>query len=119
MSSPASRDTVICEPAGEYFAALSNKLARMTVGSNTYEYTYGPTGAMTGESTSRHYDWDHSDRMRLFANAPEDSEPSVYAQYLYDPSGQRVKKLVHKGTVAEATIYIDGICEHRRRVRPR
>src|SRR6185295_274558 len=69
------------------------------------------------ENGSRRFEWDHSDRMRVFRTQPDNSEPSVHAHYLYDASGQRVKKLVRKQTGGvEVTIYIDGVFEHHRLV---
>ena len=53
--------------------------------------------------------------MRVFRTQAGNAEPSVHAHYLYDASGQRVKKLVRKqGGQVEVTIYIDGVFEHQR-----
>ncbi|MEZ4889793.1 MAG: hypothetical protein R2779_04270 [Crocinitomicaceae bacterium] len=51
--------------------------------------------------------------MILFKNQVGSAEPSVIAQYLYDSSGNRVKKIVRKqGGDYEIRTYIDGIFEH-------
>ena len=53
--------------------------------------------------------------MKAFRTQADTSEPSVHAHYLYDASGQRVKKLVRKqGGGFETTVYIDGLFEHHR-----
>ena len=76
-------------------------------------HSYDACGNMTSETTSRRFEWDHSDRLRRFRVQPPGGVASIQAQYLYDASGQRVKKLVLKqdGTV-ESTVYVDGIFEH-------
>src|SRR5207302_705972 len=66
---------------------------------------------------------DYADHMRVFriqtsvaGSLPgEDrwAEPSEFAHYLYDASGQRVLKLVRKqGGDYEVVVYIDGIFEY-------
>ena len=79
---------------------------------------YDVNGNLKRETTSRHFEWDHSDRMRAYRTQTEGAEPSVHAHYLYDVGGQRVKKLVRKGGGnIEVTIYIDGVFEHHRIVK--
>jgi RHS repeat-associated protein len=57
--------------------------------------------------------WDYGDRMRSYATQTGTSEPSVYAHYLYDAGGNRVKKVVRKSSGnTEVTIYIDGGMEY-------
>lgn len=74
-------------------------------------------GNLIRENTSRHFEWDHSDQMRVFRTQTAGAEPSVYAHYLYDATGQRVKKLVRKGANQyEVTVYIDGVFELHRQV---
>jgi len=90
-----------------------NRLEGMTIGETIYSYDYDPNGNLILETTSRHFEWDHSDRMRVYCTQIEGSEPSVYAHYLYDSQGNRVKKLVRKqGGLVEVTVYIDGFFEH-------
>lgn len=95
----------------------SNRLATMTTGSTITPYVYDACGNMIDESTSRHFEWDHSNQMRVYRTQAANSEPSVHTHYLYNAEGQRVKKLVRKqGGQYEATIYIDGIFEHNRTI---
>src|SRR5262249_16252349 len=81
----------------------------------TYAYSFDVNGNMVSETTSRHFEWNHADQMKVFGTQTDGAEPSSYAQYLYDSSGQRVKKLVrNQGGQVEVTHYIDGAFEHHR-----
>lgn len=95
----------------------SNRLATVTIGQTEYDHAYDPNGNLVRETASRHFEWDQRDRMKVFRTQVSDAEPSLYAQYLYDAAGQRVKKLVRKqGGQVEITTYIDGIFEHHRKI---
>lgn len=99
-------------------APQSNRLATMTVGTTVYDYVHDPNGNLVQETTSRHFEWDHSDHMKMYRTQTGSGEPSVHAHYLYDSSGQRVKKLVrNQGGQFEVTIYIDGVFEYHCLVR--
>jgi RHS repeat-associated protein len=101
-----------------------NQLKTMTIGQSRSDYAYDNNGNMTDETLSRHFEWDHRDRMKVFRNQtlaadPENdddfAEPTVYTHYLYDSGGMRVKKLVRKqGGQTEVTEYIDGLFEFQR-----
>ncbi|SPB18557.1 FG-GAP/YD repeat-containing protein [Caballeronia novacaledonica] len=96
----------------------NNRLSKLNVGATTFDYRYDANGNTTAETASRHFEWDHADRIRIFCVQMAGSEPSVHAHYLYDAGGQRVKKLVRKqGGQVEVTVYIDGVFEHQRIVR--
>jgi RHS repeat-associated protein len=70
-------------------------------------------GNLVRENTACHFEWDHSNRMRAFYVQTAGVEPSKHAHYLYDSSGQRVKKLVRRrGGQYEVTVYIDGLFEY-------
>jgi RHS repeat-associated protein len=71
-------------------------------------------GNVTRENTSRHFEWDYADRMKVFRNQTQNAEPTLHTHYLYDADGQRVKTLVRKQGRIEATVYIDGIFEYQR-----
>jgi RHS repeat-associated protein len=86
---------------------------------------FDDNGNLVRETSSRHFEWDHSDRMRVYRTQARSAlallgmdrwaEPSVHTHYLYDTAGQRVKKLVRtQGGDYEVTVYIDGIFEHYR-----
>jgi hypothetical protein len=95
--------------------AANNHLRRMKVGDDVFAYSYDAAGNVRGEATSRHFEFNHADQMKVFRTQTEGAEPSVYAHYLYDATGQRVKKLVRKqGGQVEVTHYIDGLFEHDR-----
>jgi RHS repeat-associated protein len=93
----------------------SNRLSTLAIGETVYEYAYDAAGNLISETSSRYFEWGHSDQMRVFRTQAGNAEPSVYAHYLYDAGGQRVKKLVRKqGGQVEATVYIDDLLEHHR-----
>jgi RHS repeat-associated protein len=93
----------------------TNRIARMSIGATVYDYTYDAAGRLTDETSSRHFEWDHKDRMHVYRAQTWGSEPSIFAQYFYDPSGERVKKVVrHQGGSGETTRYVDGAFEHYR-----
>ena len=93
----------------------NNRLRRLQIGQSGYDYAFDASGNMLAEATSRHFEWNHSDKMKAFRTQSEGAEPSVHAHYLYDATGQRVKKLVRKqGGQVEVTQYVDGGFEHYR-----
>jgi RHS repeat-associated protein len=94
---------------------VNNRLRRMQIGQATFDYAFDDNGNMRSETTSRHFEWNHSDQMKVFRTQTQGAEPSVHAHYFYDAAGQRVKKLVRKqGGQVEVTHYIDGVFEHHR-----
>jgi RHS repeat-associated protein len=106
-------------------AANTNCLLTLTVGSTVHTYAYDANGNLIQENTERHFEWDYTDRMRVFrvqtpaaGSLPDEdrwAEPSTYAHYLYDAGGQRVIKLLRtQSGDYEVTIYIDGIFEIHR-----
>jgi len=96
----------------------NNRLHTLTTGAAVFGYEYDVNGNLTQETTSRHFEWDYADRMRVYRTQTNASEPSVHVHYLYDAGGQRVKKLVRKqGGQVEVTVYIDGAFEYQRIVR--
>ncbi|MFI9381428.1 SpvB/TcaC N-terminal domain-containing protein [Kutzneria sp. NPDC052558] len=93
----------------------SNRLTRMTIGTTPYGYSFDANGNLTAETTTRHFTWNHGDQLSTFATQTAGAEPSVHAHYLYDASGQRVKKLVRRqGGAVEVTHYIGSVFEHHR-----
>ena len=93
----------------------NNRLRTVTVRDSALRLRVRCQRQHDAETTSRHFEWDHADRMRVYRTQTDGSEPSVHAHYLYDAGGQRVKKLVRKqGGQVEVTVYIDGIFEYQR-----
>jgi RHS repeat-associated protein len=92
----------------------SNRLQRMTVGGVPYEYDVDANGNMVAATTTRHFTWNHADRLVTFATQTPGAEPSIHAQYLYDATGERVVKLVRRqGGLVEVTRYVGGVEHHR------
>lgn len=73
---------------------------------------YDANGNLVRENTERHFEWDHADRLKVFRNQTGDSRPTIYALYLYDAGGQRVKKLVVTGNRYRTTTYLGSAFEH-------
>src|SRR5262249_35041688 len=93
----------------------SNRATLMTIGKTAYAYAYDANGNVVTETSSRHFTWNHADRLSAFATQVKEAEPSIAAQYLYDATGQRVKKLVRRqGGAIEVTHYPSGVFEHHR-----
>ncbi len=95
-------------------AGDSNRLRRMTTSGTPFDYEFDANGNLIAETTSRHFAWNHADRLATFATQTAGAEPSVHAHYLYDASGERVTKLVRsQGGGLEVTHFLGGV-EHRR-----
>jgi RHS repeat-associated protein len=76
---------------------------------------FDAAGNLIGETTSRHFEWDHANRLRVYRTQAGNAEPSIHAHYLYDNAGQRVMKLVRRqGGAIEVTVYLDGFFENHR-----
>lgn len=110
---------------GEWTSPPGNRLTHVGDDNSTVRQThhFDENGNLVRENTERHFEWDFSDRMRIYRNQskaagalPEEdrrAEPSTHAHYLYDAGGQRVKKLVrNQGGGFRVTVYIDGLFEH-------
>ncbi|MDX2032572.1 MAG: SpvB/TcaC N-terminal domain-containing protein [Blastocatellia bacterium] len=96
--------------------ADNNRLATMTIGQSDFDYAYDASGNLSRETTSRNFEWDCASRLKAFRTQTEAAEPSVFAQYFYDASGMRVKKVTRlQGGQFEATTYLDNHFEHHRR----
>ena len=72
-------------------------------------YTYDAAGNLTEETTTRHFEWDHANRLATFRVQTGGATPSKYAQYRYDATGERAVKIVRTGAAQdEITIYVGG-----------
>jgi RHS repeat-associated protein len=92
-----------------------NKLDTIVIGGNTYNFIHDVNGNITSDDNngSRFHEFDHSDQLRSFRIQTGTAEPTVYAHYLYDAGGNRVKKTVRRQSGGySSTTYIDGIFEH-------
>jgi RHS repeat-associated protein len=97
----------------------SNRLATLSLGDPStgtrFGYEYDPAGNLTAEATDRRLEWDAHQRLRAFRVQTSGAEPSVHAQYLYDASGERVKKVLRKqGGQIETIVYVEGLFEQHR-----
>ncbi|GIH02638.1 hypothetical protein Rhe02_07050 [Rhizocola hellebori] len=98
-------------------AAGTNRIATLTIGQSAFGYQHDDEGNLVAEGLTRRLEWDYADRLRAFRTQTGTAEPSVHAQYLYDASGQRVRKLVRtQGGQYRSTVYIGPIFEHHRAV---
>ncbi|MGN6645402.1 MAG: RHS repeat domain-containing protein, partial [Cytophaga sp.] len=98
----------------DYGSFTKNALQKITIGSNVYDFAYDVNGNMLSEGdTARHLEYDCADRLRAFFVQTGTAEPSKYTHYLYDGSGNRVKKITRRqGGKYTATTYIDGAFEY-------
>jgi RHS repeat-associated protein len=91
----------------------SNLCKQLTYGQTTVSYAFDANGNMVSEGVGRHFEWDFADQMRVYRTQTSGVEPTVFAHYLYDAGGVRVKKIVRKSTGNhEVTVYIDGVFEY-------
>lgn len=94
--------------------AGTNALRALKIGTYSYPYSYDSAGNVIQEATTRFLEWDHSDRLRCFRIQAGNSEPSIYTHYLYDGTGQRVKKITRKsGASVNTTVRIGDMFEYR------
>jgi RHS repeat-associated protein len=95
--------------------ADSNRLVRMTVGGMSYDHGWDGAGNLTSETTTRHFAWNHANRLCAFSvQTPGGAEPSIHVQYLYSSTGERILKLVRRqGGLVDVTHYVGGFEHHR------
>lgn len=96
----------------------NNRLAQITSGSSDHQYVYDACGNATRESAARWLEWGTANQLRSFRVQAGVSEPTIYAQYIYDSCGMRIKKIVRtSGGDINVTVYADGLSEHQYRWR--
>ena len=102
------------------WGASGNRLTNVGDGSENVSanHAYDGNGNMVSEQTERHCEWDHAGRMKVFRNQVDSSKPTIYAIYLCDAAGQRVKKLVVNGSRFRTTTYLGSSFEHHKEVSP-
>jgi len=88
----------------------SNRLSRTTVNGRTETYTYDDHGSMTGMPHLAQMDWDFKDQLQRV-----DLGGGGTAYYVYDATGQRVRKVIERlnGTVQKERIYLGGFEVYR------
>lgn len=97
-----------------------NTLAEVEDGSaaTIQNFTYDLCGNQVTAGATRNYEWTAANRLLVYYNQAGTADPSIYAQYDYDGSGNRVSKLIRTGTalspVWERVIYIDGVFEYHK-----
>jgi len=91
----------------------NNRLTNGNVWSIDYGFSYDSCGNQTLQNTDSNMQWDFADRMKcFFIRTSTLAEPSKYAQYAYDASGQRVVKVVRTmGGGYSVRVYIGGVFE--------
>jgi RHS repeat-associated protein len=101
------RRRLIMDPA-------SNRCVQAIQG-NAFAHTFDANGNMLTESTSRHFHWNHSDRLLSFRIQAGSGPASLEAVYAYDATGSRVRKVIRRqnGSVTSVT-YIGNGFEHQR-----
>ncbi len=99
----------------EWSAPPSNRLTHFNDdAAQGATHFFDACGNLIRETTTRHFVWDHKDRLVGFRVQAGNAPPSVQARYAYDMLGRRVLKLVRKQNgETHLTIYIDGVVEHR------
>ncbi|HRO76712.1 MAG TPA: RHS repeat-associated core domain-containing protein, partial [Crocinitomicaceae bacterium] len=96
------------------YSNANNKLNSIDIGMTNYAFEYDECGNQKQETANRHFEWDFGDNIRCFYNQVGTAEPTVYAQYLYDSTGNRVKKIVRtQGGDYESVSYINGAFEYK------
>ena len=91
-------------------AAGNNRLQSLAIGATTSPYAYDGCGNLLTEATNRFFEWDHADRLATFRDQAGPQAATKYGQYRYDAAGERVVKLICKGSskIDEVTIYLGG-----------
>ncbi len=89
----------------------TNLLNSMTIGGSIYPYVFDANGNMTQENNTRYFEWNFADKMKCF-HITASGSTTVYAQYLYDAGGNRIKKVVWYSSGTVKTTKYDGVLEH-------
>jgi RHS repeat-associated protein len=96
------------------YISTNNQLQSIGIGMTNYDFSYDECGNQVTETSSRHFEWDFGNRLRAFYVQAGTSEPTQYAQYLYDAGGTRIKKVVRvQGGNYTSTTYIDDVFEYK------
>jgi RHS repeat-associated protein len=106
----AYKEASLIEPGKQ-----SNRLSSTTVGGRTEPYTYDAHGNMTSMPQLTQMQWDYKDELSVTARQAVNAmpPPSILPEttfYVYDASGQRVRKVTERqnGTRKNERIYLGG-----------
>jgi RHS repeat-associated protein len=97
-----------------------NTLKQINTGSavKIQDFKYDAVGNQITAGDNRYYEWTAGNGLFTYKNQVGASDPTIFAQYQYDASGNRVSKMVRTGTdvapVYEWSIYIDGVFEYHK-----
>lgn len=113
------KHTALANPGQGNFSRLfntdprNNRLRNYEQADQIHTLRYDVCGNLVKEANTRHYHWNHADQLHGFRiQAHEEAAPSLEARYLYDASGERVKKIVwYQGGKVRTTTYIGGLFE--------
>ncbi len=88
----------------------NNRLTSTTIGSTKTGYTYDPHGNMTTMPHLPLMVWDFKDQLQETETRVDSDSPVETTTYVYDASGQRVRKIVGtaSGGIAYERIYLGG-----------
>ncbi|MEU2614198.1 SpvB/TcaC N-terminal domain-containing protein [Micromonospora sp. NPDC007271] len=87
----------------------SDRLASVQIGSWSAGYAYDASGNLLTEADNRFLEWDAGNRLATFRDQAGSAQPSVYAQYRYDTTGERVLKIVRRSSGPDlVTVTIGG-----------
>ncbi|WP_375492733.1 SpvB/TcaC N-terminal domain-containing protein [uncultured Nostoc sp.] len=92
-------------------AKQSNRLSNTTVGATTEPYTYDAHGNMTSMPQLTQMEWNYKDELSVTVQqAANDTTVPETTYYVYDASGQRVRKITEgqNGTRINERIYLGG-----------
>jgi RHS repeat-associated protein len=98
------------------YGAANNQLLTAVAGGavgTPFTYPYDEHGNTTAMPHLTTMDWDFADRLRHTAVSASGSVTQE-SWYVYDASGQRVRKVVVKGNVSEERLYLGGVEFFRR-----
>ncbi|MEW6731026.1 MAG: SpvB/TcaC N-terminal domain-containing protein [Acidobacteriota bacterium] len=94
---------------------FSNRLSRTIVGGTTESYTHDVHGNMTSMPHLALMQWNYLDQLKATARQVVNSGTPETTYYVYDASGQRVRKITERQAIAGATptrmkerIYVGG-----------
>ena len=105
------RDYAYNEPSLIEPGLMNNRLSKTIIGSGVENYTYDAHGSMTSMPHLPEMDWDFKDQLQSV-----DLGSGGKAYYVYDSSGQRVRKVIEltDGRRNEERLYIGGFEVYRK-----